>query len=172
MKLNATPRPARRVRPDDPAGLALDAFLPYRLSVLANTVSSGIARLYAARFQMTIPEWRVMAVIGCYGPQSANAVCRHTAMDKVRVSRAVALLVKAGRLSRATDRGDRRRAVLALTAEGQAVHRRIVPLARAAEAKLLQGLTPAERAALDRLVGKLQRRATEILGPESAAAWP
>ena len=84
MKPNATPGRSGH----GPARLELDRFLPYRLSVLANTVSSGIARLYAERFQLTIPEWRVLAVIGCYGPQSANEVCRRTAMDKVRGRRA------------------------------------------------------------------------------------
>jgi len=40
--------------------LVLEAFLPYRLSVLSNTVSSRIAKSYAARFSLTVPEWRVM----------------------------------------------------------------------------------------------------------------
>lgn len=168
MKPNATPRACRA--PD--ARLALDRFLPYRLSVLANTVSSGIARLYADRFQMTIPEWRVIAVIGCYGPQSANEVCQRTAMDKVRVSRAVASLTGAGRLRRTTDRGDRRRSVLTLTAKGLAVHDRIVPLARAAEARLLHALTPAERRQVDRLVGKLLDRAEAVLAPDRDGSWP
>lgn len=168
MKPNATPRPSVA----QSARLQLDRFLPYRLSVLANTVSSGIARLYAERFQMTIPEWRVMAVIGCYGPQSANEVCRRTAMDKVRVSRAVASLTGAGRLKRSTDRGDRRRSVLTLTAKGLAVHDRIVPLARAAEARLLHALTAAERRQVDRLVAKLQDRAGAVLAPDRDATWP
>ncbi len=168
MKLKTTPRESLA----DPTRLALDRFLPYRLSVLANTVSSGIARLYAERFQMTIPEWRVMAVIGWYGPQSANEVCQRTAMDKVRVSRAVASLTRAGRLKRATDRGDRRRSVLTLTAKGQAVHDRIVPLARAAEARLLQSLSAAERRQIDALVAKLQDRAEAALAPDRDGSWP
>lgn len=172
MKLNATPRPARSRAAARINRLELDRFLPYRLSVLANTVSSGIARIYAKRFQMTIPEWRVMAVLGCYGPQSANEVCQHTAMDKVRVSRAVASLTRARRLRRATDAGDRRRSVLTLTAKGQAVHDRIVPLARAAEAELMSSLSAPERQMIDRLVAKLQARAFEVLAPDRDAVWP
>lgn len=168
MKLKTTPRGTLA----EPRRLALDRFLPYRLSVLANTVSSGIARLCAERFQMTIPEWRVMAVIGWCGPQSANEVCRRTAMDKVRVSRAVASLTRAGRLKRATDRGDRRRSVLTLTAKGQAVHDRIVPLARAAETRLLHSLSAAERRQVDVLVAKLQDRAEAILAPDRDGSWP
>jgi len=147
--------------------LELERFLPYRLSILANTVSSGLARVYARRFQLTIPEWRVMAVLGCFGPQSANEICGRTAMDKVRVSRAVAKLMRAGRLKRTEDAKDRRRATLALTAKGIAVHDRIVPLARTAEARLIAALSTEERALFDRLVATLQAQARTLMAPGS-----
>ena len=43
--------------------LELDQFLPYRLSVLANRLSRDLSRLYAERFDLTIAQWRVMAVV-------------------------------------------------------------------------------------------------------------
>ncbi len=46
--------------------LELERFLPYRLSVLSNTVSQAIAATYERRFALTITEWRVMAVLGRY----------------------------------------------------------------------------------------------------------
>ena len=171
MKPIATAKEKGLARAPD-GRLALDRFLPYRVSILANTVSSGVARIYARRFQMTIPEWRVMAVLGCYGPQSANDGCGRTAMDKVRVSRAVARLIRAGCLRRAVDGDDRRRSVLTLTAKGMKIHDRIVPLARAAEARLLAALSPGERQQIDLLIGKLQDRAATILAPEHDATWP
>ncbi len=39
--------------------LELDEFLPYRLSLLSNTVSAAIASSYVERFELTIPEWRI-----------------------------------------------------------------------------------------------------------------
>jgi len=36
--------------------LELESFLPYHLSVLANKVSNAIARDYADRFGITVPE--------------------------------------------------------------------------------------------------------------------
>ncbi len=157
MKPNPSPRrdaavPAR-------GGLILEEFLPYRLSVLMLRISNAIARSYERRFKLSVPEWRVMAVLGRFGPLSANGVAEKTQMDKVRVSRAVARLVRAGRVSRRVDRGDRRRSVLTLTPAGEAIHREIVPHARRVEARLLAGLTEAERAALDRLITKLEARA-------------
>jgi DNA-binding MarR family transcriptional regulator len=137
----------------------LERFLPYRLSVLMLRISNAIARSYERRFRLSVPEWRVMAVLGRFGPLSANGVAEKTQMDKVRVSRAVARLVAAGRVSRRTDRMDRRRSILALTAAGEAIHREIVPHAERVEARLLAGLDEAERAALDRLLAKLEARA-------------
>ena len=157
MKPNPSPR--RTAAPPADDGLVLERFLPYRLSVLMLRISNAIARSYERRFNLSVPEWRVMAVLGRFGPLSANGVAEKTQMDKVRVSRAVARLVKAGRVTRRVDRADRRRSVLALSPAGQAIHREIVPHARRVEARLLAGLTPTERAALDHLVAKLEARA-------------
>src|SRR5689334_1580852 len=158
MKPNPSPR-RETTTMEAAGGLVLERFLPYRLSVLMLRISSAIARSYERRFDLTVPEWRVMAVLGRFGPLSPNGVGEKTQMDKVRVSRAVARLVKAGRVSRRIDRADRRRAILALTAAGEAIHREIVPHARRVEARLLAGLSEAERAALDRLITKLEARA-------------
>jgi DNA-binding MarR family transcriptional regulator len=158
MKPNPSPRREAALQTRD--GLVLEGFLPYRLSVLMLRISNAIAQSYERRFRLTVPEWRVMAVLGRFGPLSANGVGEKTQMDKVRVSRAVARLVAAGRVSRRIDHADRRRAVLALTPAGKAIHREIVPHARRVEARLLAGLTPAERAALDHLMAKLEARAT------------
>src|SRR5215831_6645102 len=88
--------------------LDLEHFVPYRLSVLSNRVSSAIARQYSDRFGLSIPEWRVMAVLGGTPGLSAREVAERTAMDKVQVSRAVARLLRAKRIQRAPDNRDRR----------------------------------------------------------------
>jgi DNA-binding MarR family transcriptional regulator len=141
--------------------LALERFLPYRLSVLTNRISRQIARLYARRFAVTIPEWRIMAVLGRFGAMTANEIVDRTAMDKVRVSRAVALLVRKGRLLRRADPADRRRIVLDLSAKGRAVYEEIVPLALGVEARLLAPLTPAERALVEGVIARLEACAAE-----------
>jgi DNA-binding MarR family transcriptional regulator len=156
------PIPRAKYRQEDAARapeLELERFLPYRLSVLTNRISTAIARVYARRFDLSVPEWRVMAVLGRFGAMSANAVCDRTAMDKVRVSRAVARLTAAERLVRRIDPADRRRSVLALTASGRTVYDEIGPLALAVEARLLAPFDPVDRADLDRLLAKLEARA-------------
>src|SRR5260370_11156440 len=127
------------------AKLELERFLPYRLSVMTNRISTAIARVYVRRFGLTVPEWRVMAVLGRFGAMSASAVCEKTAMDKVRVSRAVARLAASGRLDRRIDDADRRRALLALTPQGRAIYAEIGPLALAADAPLPAQLSSPHR---------------------------
>jgi len=144
--------------------LLLEDFLPFRLSVLSNTVSKAIARLYADRFGITIPEWRVLAVLGRFGPGSAADICQTTAMDKVQVSRALQRLAAARLITRRIDKVDRRRAVVAMTAKGREVHGEIVPLARSREQILMDGLSDEERETLDHLLVKLERRAESLAG--------
>lgn len=135
--------------------LDLDRFLPYRLSVLSNTVSQAIARGYAQRFDLGVTEWRVIAVLGRYPGLSANEVAERTAMDKVAVSRALARLIAAGRVRRDVHGGDRRRSVLALSARGLRVYRQIAPLALDCERRLLSVLDAEERTWLERIVERL-----------------
>ena len=135
--------------------LQLERFLPYRLSVLANRVSAAIAASYSEQFGLSIAEWRVIAVLAESPGLSAIEVAERTAMDKVAVSRAVASLLRAGRLQRRTAAGDRRRSILTLSAAGRAVYAGIVPLALEHQQALLAALTPADRMHLDRILDRL-----------------
>jgi DNA-binding MarR family transcriptional regulator len=142
--------------------LTLERFLPYRLSVLANTVSLHVAAAYQERFGLTIPEWRVMAMLAQYPDISAVDVAERTAMDKVAVSRAVQTLLAKGLVKRAIDAEDRRRSMLALSASGRAVYKRVVPVARTFEQQLLDELSSRERKVLDDLLTRLSERARTL----------
>ena len=149
------------------AALELERFLPYRQSVLSNRISDAIAREYSQRFALGVTEWRVMAVLGRYPGLSASQVAQRTAMDKVAVSRAVARLLEAGRLSRSADSDDRRRSLLRLSVAGQAIHDEVVPQAIEFEHRLLDGIGSEERASLFRLLDRLDELE---LRAEAAAA--
>ena len=107
--------------------IALENFLPCQLSGIASRVSRGLTRLYAVRFDLTVPEWRIMTILGRFPGISANEVCELIAMDKVRVSRGVARLLQFERILRVSDPSDRRHSKLYLSDVGQEVHKQIVP---------------------------------------------
>lgn len=135
--------------------LELEKFLPYRLSVLAQLVSESLHDLYAQPYGLSVTQWRVMAALGRFTPLTASDVGQRIVMDKVAVSRAVAALMKRGLVERATDRSDRRRASLKLSARGRAMHARIVPLALEYEARLYKALSPDEIRSFDALSDRL-----------------
>lgn len=142
--------------------LELERFLPYRLSVLANTMSAALAEAYAERFQLSIPEWRVIAVLALSPGLSSAQVAERTAMDKVAVSRAVASLTRARRIERGVEESDRRRSSLRLTTRGVAVYNEVVPWALAYQDAVMRGLGPRARQSLDMLLTDLQRRARTV----------
>ena len=141
----------------DHTPLELEHFLPYRLSILSNRVSQAIARAYQDRFDLSMTEWRVMAVLARFDGDglSAREIAGHTEMDKVAVSRALARLISAKRVSKRMHDGDRRKSVLRLTAAGWKIHDAVAPLARAHERELLAQLSTDEHRALERILDKL-----------------
>lgn len=145
--------------------LELDRFLPYRLSILSNLVSSAIAGSYSARFGLTIPEWRVMAVLAIEPGLSAAQVAERTAMDKVAVSRAVARLLEKGSLERKMAPGDRRKSMLRLSTAGERIYAEVVPLALEHERALLEVLEDTDRNALERILITLLGRARTLGEP-------
>jgi DNA-binding MarR family transcriptional regulator len=149
-----------RPNPDDP--LILQDFLPYRLSVVTEAVSSLFAMRYQERFGLSIPEWRVVAVVGQHGRLSTQQVIEHTAMDRVRVSRAVIRLADKGVLDRRAHPQDQRAQLLQLSRQGRAVYAQIVPLALDLQAALSTALTAAEQQQLGTILEKIGRRTREL----------
>ena len=145
--------------------LILEDFLPYRLAILSHTVSTSIARAYDQRFGLTIPEWRVIVILGRFPGLSAVEVAERTMMDKVAVSRAVSKLIKSGRIDREFADADRRRSILHLSTDGRTVHDEIAPLALGIEADLLHGLTEEQISALNEIIERLLVRARLIGAP-------
>jgi DNA-binding MarR family transcriptional regulator len=144
--------------------LRLEAFLPYRLNVLATTVSESLASLYSARYGFGIPEWRVLATLGQFGRMTARDIGAHSRMHKTTVSRAVTELVARGYVKREANRADMREAFLSLKPRGRAVYDDLVPTATAFAARVVEGLSGEDRAALDRIVDHLAKRAEIVAG--------
>ncbi len=148
---------------NEPFEFELEYFLPYRLSLLINTISRGIAGSYQRKHDISVTEWRVMAVLGRYSGLTASEVVERTAMDKVAISRTVKSLVDKGLLERKTDPGDRRRRRLYITHNrGQKVLQEIVPLAQSYEQKLLQAMSARELKNLEQSVAKLLESARKL----------
>jgi DNA-binding MarR family transcriptional regulator len=137
------------------AGLVLADFIPYRVVALGHIISRNLARAYE-RENLTIPEWRVLAVVSQAEATAARDVARLTPMDKMAVSRAVASLEERGLVARRTNARDGRVFSLSLSAEGKALFRRVARLARAYERRLLSPLSEEEQTSLKALLARLE----------------
>ena len=147
----------------NPTDFRLEQYLPYRLSLLSNTISQGVANRYQRDHEISVIEWRVVVVLGRYPGSTASEVVEKTAMDKVSISRAVRNLEEKGYLQRRVDRHDRRRQRLFLTrGRGKRVLEDIVPMAAAYETDLIDSLNKNERKTLESLLQKLQIRAEAL----------
>lgn len=149
--------------------LRLDEFIPFRLSVTSNLVSDTIARTYRSLFGLSIPEWRLVAVVAEAGGISQGATATRTRMDKVTVSRAAIALVERGLMTREGNPGDRRSHLLRLTEAGGELYAAIAPKALDLERRIFQGFTCDE---VDGFVGMLRRIDAVTLGLGEDAADP
>jgi DNA-binding MarR family transcriptional regulator len=121
-----------------------------------------LADKYQQEFQITRPQWRVIAVLGETPKLSAIDITEETAMDKVAVSRAVNALTTAKLIKQSQDKTDGRRTLLSLTAKGARMYSAIIPIALNYEEQLLNQLTKAEQETFLKLLTKLDGRDAEI----------
>ena len=156
MEAPAPPAPAERI------ALKLDEFLPYRLNVCAALVTQALSRVYADRYRIGVPEWRVLVTLGEFGMMTAKAIGEHSHMHKTKVSRAVALLERRKLVARRINRADLREAFLSLTPAGRNVYDELAPIALDFANRLLGTVDAADRAALDRALKKLTERSSQL----------
>jgi DNA-binding MarR family transcriptional regulator len=145
------------------AALKLEQFLPYRINVVASVVSQALSRIYAERYGIGVPEWRVLVTLGEYGTMTGKAVGARSHMHKTKVSRAVALLEKRKMVMRRTNRADLRESFLSLTPAGRAIYEDLTPIALDFAKRLEEGIPSADRAAFERAMQGLTERSATLI---------
>jgi DNA-binding MarR family transcriptional regulator len=136
----------------------LSDFLPYKLAVATDSVVRVFEAHYGHSYNLTIAEWRALAVIAEHGTLSPTTVGQLATMDKVKVSRATQSLVSKGLLRQSPDPSDGRGRLLRLTRKGTTIHSGMVPLAERLQAQLFLGFSRSDQLALDRLLQKIITR--------------
>ena len=140
-----------------PQSLSLPQFMPYRMVALAKKISDSLAKIYSEEFDLSVAEWRILATLAEHPQENARTIAELTAMDKVKVSRAVKRLDEKSLLRKRVSQGDSRAQDLSLSAQGLKRYQSIAPSALAWEAKLLEALEPEERKEFMTCLEKLER---------------
>ena len=151
------------------AGKALDltVFTPYRIAVLGRMMSEQLGAAYSSE-GLTIPEWRVLAVISQEEAVAARDVVARTPMDKMAVSRAVASLESKKLIVRERTQ-DRRVSALKLSTKGVIVFERVSTIALAYEKALLGAMADNEREAFFAGIARLESAMESVRELESQA---
>jgi DNA-binding MarR family transcriptional regulator len=145
---------------EDQKLLDLRQFIPYKLAFWPH---------YGARFDLEVADWRLLSILGQFGPVTAKDVCAFAAMHKTRVSRVVSGLEKRRLVQRRVNRRDLREAFLSLTEEGRQMYEEIAPLALAFERDLMEHLSGDDRFALEQALQKLSTALDAMSKPVPSA---
>lgn len=136
----------------------LEDFIPFKLAVVANRISQSIGHIFETRFNIQIPEWRVLMALYAYGELPFYELVARTSMDKARVSRAQRRLVDLRMIETEVDANDGRKLLLSITEAGSRICTQILPAAAAREAWFLEALTDEEHQQFDIILDKLMVR--------------
>ena len=123
------------------AEFSLASFLPFKLGVVTDSISRMFSDSYQESFNLTIAEWRALAIVAEHGTLSPTVIGQRAAMDKVKVSRATQSLVTKGLLRQSQDPSDGRGRLLRMTRKGTATHAGMVPLAMSLEERCFSDLS-------------------------------
>lgn len=143
-----------------PRRAGLDQFLTYRLHILNKLSERGSSERYQAKLGITLPEARLIAAVGSFGPFSVMELARHANLDKSQASRAADALMRRGLMRRDASEQDGRLVLVSLTPEGRALYRRVMPIARKLNTEFFESLDERERNQLDQALDKLIAHAT------------
>ena len=135
----------------------LTCFLPFRLNRLAAEISEQLSALYAERFQLDIPQWRVLATLSAGNGWTAKAVVASTRTHKSTISRAVEALTQRGLIEAVQSEDEKRAYRLRLTAKGRKLFRELEPLVLDYEHKLMDKLGDADGRRVIKAVSALER---------------
>ncbi|WP_289107942.1 MarR family transcriptional regulator [uncultured Pseudoalteromonas sp.] len=134
----------------------LEQFLPYQLNQMANLISDDFARVYQQKYNLTIPQWRVLANLAQYGKSNAKDLCTQANMDKSTVSRAIKSLLQRGYVEAQLNQQDRRVTQVMLNEQGNALYKLIARDAQNWERQLAEKFSKQQQVQLLNLLKELK----------------
>jgi MarR family transcriptional regulator, organic hydroperoxide resistance regulator len=130
------------------------AYVPYLLRRITDTL---IERFTAglAPYGITLPMWRVLAVLHRRGPTRFTVLASQTLIEPPTLSRLVAALRTKSLITKTSSDVDARGVLFAPTKKGLEIVERVTPHALAIETETMAGLTEDEAEMFRRLVRRV-----------------
>jgi len=136
---------------------------------IAGIYNRSATRFYERHFGLSLPQVRVLNVVGHRQPVSPADVVEAALMDKALVSRTVTKLMTIGLLTRDDDGEDGRRQILMLSKAGRRVWTGILQAKQRRHDGFLASLTDEEIHQLVGLLTRLEADAERVEQEEAAA---
>ena len=127
-----------------------DDHLPYRLLLLARMIDYETQRSLSQNFDLSLAEWRLLAIATSIGPCTASEVGRAGGIDRAEISRALRSLEPRGLLTREPDPEHGKRLIITPTAEGRDLAAKVKSERRKFFETVMHGLSAEERREIDR----------------------
>lgn len=159
---------ARRTKDREADAVSIRDLISYRLARAASLMSRGAALRYRRQFDVSLGEWRALALLADGPAQSLTQLARAAGLDKAQMSRVVASLIARGLVGREAGLRDGRTATLSLTPSGQETYAGLIAAAAERDRAFRAALEPNELAALEAALEKLADQARIFIRAEAA----
>ena len=156
-------------RPPQAARAEIRELISFRIHAVANLLSRGAALAYRREFDVSLMEWRTLALLGAHQPLSLNELSRHAGLDKSQMSRVVAGLSKRALVLRGPDSADGRGVRLTLSRAGSKLYEGLIASANRRNDAFAAVLSADERHQLDDMLARLADKARELIRTEREA---
>ncbi|WP_299362968.1 MarR family transcriptional regulator [uncultured Paracoccus sp.] len=154
--------------------MQIESFFPYRLAVTAEAFSRQLVAVYGRGHGLSREEWRLLFLLEESGGLNSLELAQRTSLDKVQVSRAASRLERKGLITRSVLGSDRRLRDYRITGQGADLFRRAFREVEARAAEIMEAMSDADRAALDRGIRALDQAIASVTRPEAGhgASFP
>ena len=146
-----------------------DYYIPLRLQLLTRMIERELNRAMQASVNISVAEWRVLALTCTNGKSSAAEVIQAYEADRAQVSRAVASLLEAGLVERRAAAGNGRRKDITASPRGREVFETVHRMRQAYFAAILRDFGPEDLRSFDAMLGLIAQRVDEQRTPGEAA---
>jgi DNA-binding MarR family transcriptional regulator len=143
-------------------GVDVTQNLSYRIIVLASTLGRSAAVAIPAAVGISVPQWRLISVIGSRPGISFRTLVQILEIDKGWISRTLSRLQEQGLVMATPDPIAKRQFTVALTEQGRALHLQGSLVSKGRQKHLESEFTPSEYRQLEQLLDRLQKAAERL----------
>lgn len=135
--------------------------LPYLINRLGVAVVARATDGGLARFNLTIPMWRVLAVLAHRGELRQVDLSAATSLDAPTVSRLISAGVRRGLVTRKRSDTSNREVTVRLTRAGRDIVEELVPMMVSVESALFRGVSKADIARFKAILRRMYDNMTD-----------